>query len=68
MLKYNPERAYEESFATSVEATTNGLALIAGLLPDFAKSDVYGAFRLAAFQAVLFISGLPFVPQSELEA
>jgi hypothetical protein len=67
-LKYTPESAYEDHFVSAVEATTNGLSRIAGLLPDFATSDVYEAFRKAAFQAGLFISGLPFVPQSELEA
>jgi hypothetical protein len=67
-LKYHPERTYEESFATSVEVTTNGLARIAGLLPDFAASNVYGAFRPAAFQTGLFILGLPSIPQSQLEA
>jgi hypothetical protein len=65
--KYKPERAYEESFATSVEATTNGLAKIAWQLPDFAASDAYGAFREAALHAGFFLVGLPFVPQSELE-
>lgn len=64
-LKYHPECAYEESFASSVEATTNGIARIAGLLPDFATSDVYSIFRTGAFQAGLFLAGLPFVPQSQ---
>jgi hypothetical protein len=67
MLKYNPERAYEESFATSVEATTNGLAKIAWQLPDFATSEVYKQFCETALQAGFFLVGLPSVPQSELE-
>jgi hypothetical protein len=68
ILKYHPERAYEESFAASIEAITNDLAQIAGLLPDFATSQMYQSFCEAAFQAGLVLAGLPFVPQRQLEA
>jgi hypothetical protein len=68
MLKYNPERAYENLFSTSVEATTNSLASIADLLPDFAVSKVYRAFREVAFQVELFLAGQPFVQEIEREA
>ncbi len=68
LVKYHPEDAYGEEFASLVVGVTNGLARIAGLLPDFAASNVYGTFRTGAFQAGLFIAGLPFVSQSELEA
>lgn len=62
ILKYRPESAYEGSFAPSIEKTTNGLARIAGLLPDFATSTIYKSFCEAAFQAGLFLAGLSSVP------
>lgn len=67
-LKYNPEIAYGEHFASLAQEIANGFAQFAGLLPDFETSDVYGAFCPAAFQVGLFLVGLPSVPQSELEA